>query len=97
MELLAVTDGLQRLQSVERLQVNTDSRFVIRGLVQWCHFWKHNNWQTSYGCDVKYAKHWQYAHSLCENKFVEFKWIKGHSGNVKQDFCHKLAKESTNR
>ncbi|MRT93649.1 ribonuclease H [Ancylomarina sp. 16SWW S1-10-2] len=97
MELLAVTDGLQRLQSIQRLQINTDSRYVIRGLVQWCHFWKHNNWQTAYGRDVRYAKQWQQASSLCQNKFVEFKWIKGHSGNMKQDFCHQLAKEITTR
>ena len=93
MELLAVTEGLRRLQSVERIQVNTDSRFVIRGLVQWCHFWKHNHWQTAYGRDVKYVKQWQQAFRLCEDKYVEFKWIKGHSGNMQQDFCHQLAKE----
>lgn len=93
MELLAVTEGLERLQSVKRVQVNTDSRFVIRGLVQWCHFWKHNDWQTAYGREVKYVKYWQRAFSLCEDKFVEFNWIKGHSGNRKQDFCHQLAKE----
>lgn len=93
MELLAVTEGLERLQSVKRMQVNTDSRFVIRGLVQWCHFWQHNDWQTAYGREVKYVKHWKRAFSLCEEKFVEFKWIKGHSGNLKQEFCHQLAKE----
>ncbi|MBI9067510.1 MAG: hypothetical protein JEZ09_09485 [Salinivirgaceae bacterium] len=97
MELLAVTEGLQRLQAIKKLQVNTDSRFVIRGLVQWCHFWRHNNWQTAFGEDVKYAESWKNAYRLCEDKFVEFKWIKGHSGNMKQDFCHQLAKESTKR
>lgn len=97
MELLAISEGLQLLQSVNRLQVFTDSQYVIRGLVQWCHFWQHNNWQTSHGRDVKYAKHWQTAFSLCEDKFVEFKWIKGHSGNMEQDFCHQLAKELTSQ
>jgi ribonuclease HI len=97
MELLAVTEGLQRLQPVERIQVNTDSRFVIRGLAQWSHFWKHNNWQTAYGREVRYAKYWQQAYRLCENKFIEFNWIKGHSGNGKHDFCHWLAKESSTR
>ena len=96
-ELLAITEGLQRLSSVKEIQVNTDSRYVIRGLIQWCHFWKYNNWQTAYGRDVRYTKHWQQAFSLCENKLIEFKWIKGHSGNKKQDFCHQLAKELTTR
>ena len=92
MELLAVIEGLQRLASQERMQINTDSRFVIRGLVQWVHFWRHNRWQTAYGRDVRYAQHWQRAFTLCEGKYIEFKWIKGHSGNIDHDFCHLLAK-----
>ena len=97
MELLAIKEGLHRLLSEKSIQVNTDSRYVIRGLVQWVHFWKHNNWQTAYGRDVKYAEYWQQANDLCEGKFIEFKWIKGHSGNVEQDFCHQLAKKTTSR
>lgn len=95
MELMAVTEGLRRLLSERIIQVHTDSRFVIRGLVQWVHFWKHNNWQTAYGRVVKYAEQWQMANNLCEDKCIEFKWIKGHSGNVEHDVCHQLAKSSS--
>lgn len=94
MELLAVTEGLQRLKTVNKIQVNTDSRFVIRGLVQWVHFWKYNNWQTAYDRKVKYAKSWQKIDQLCEGKILEFNWIKGHSGHEEQDFCHQLARQS---
>ncbi|WP_372751541.1 ribonuclease H [Labilibaculum sp.] len=94
MELLAVLEGLEMLQSEDRIQVNTDSRFVIRGLAQWIHFWQHNNWQTAQGQEVKFANYWQKINRLCEGKLMEFKWIKGHSGHEKQDFCHQLAHES---
>jgi ribonuclease HI len=97
MELLAVMEGLQLLESVEKIQVNTDSRFVIRGLVQWVHFWMHNGWQTANGSEVKFVKYWQQIEQLCHGKVIEFKWIKGHSGNEKQDFCHQLAIECANR
>ncbi len=97
MELLAVTEGLQRLKHANRIQINTDSRFVIRGLTQWVHFWRHNNWQTAYGVDVKFAKHWQHIDQLCDGKIIEFKWIKGHSGHEEQSFCHDLARESTSK
>nr|WP_321468214.1 RNase H family protein [uncultured Desulfobulbus sp.] len=92
MELLAVVEGLKRVGAEEAIQINTDSRFVIRGLVQWVHFWRHNTWQTAYGRDVRYAPHWQRAYNLCEGKYLEFKWIKGHSGNLEQNVCHLLAK-----
>ena len=97
MELLAVTEGLKRLPDVKRIQINTDSRYVIRGLIQWVHFWKHNNWQTAFGRDVKYSAYWQQISSLCEGKYIELKWIKGHSGHLQHDLCHQLAKESAYR
>ncbi len=96
MELMAVLDGLKRLQAHHKIQVNTDSRFVIRGAAQWMHFWKHNNWQTAYGSKVKFVKQWQEMDKLSEGKLIEFKWLKGHSGHLELDFCHKLARKSAN-
>lgn len=97
MELLAVLDGLQRLQSVNEIQINTDSRFVIRGMVQWMHFWKYNDWQTAHGAKVKFADYWQLIDKLSEGKFIELNWIKGHSGHTEQDFCHNLAQKSASK
>lgn len=94
MELLAVTEGLKLLRNINNIRINTDSRFVIRGLIQWVHFWRHNNWETAYGSKVKFAIPWQLTDKLCEGKLIEFNWIKGHSGNAEQTFCHNLAKNS---
>ena len=94
MELRAVTEGLKILKNFDRICVNTDSRFVIRGLVQWVHFWKHNNWQTAYGTDVRFANEWMTADQLCNGKLIEFYWIKGHSGDKNQSYCHQLARQT---
>ena len=91
MELLGVTEGLVKLKNIEKVQINTDSRFVIRGLIQWVHFWKHNNWQTAYGRKVKFEEQWQHLDRLCEGKLLEFHWIKGHSGHEAQELSHRLA------
>jgi ribonuclease HI len=93
MELQAVTAGLERLVSVEEIQIHTDSRFVIRGLTQWIHFWRLNNWQMAYGRKVSYAAQWQQLDTLSQGKLLELKWIKGHSGDTNQEFCHHLAKQ----
>nr|WP_321451728.1 ribonuclease H [uncultured Carboxylicivirga sp.] len=95
MELQAVLEGLKRLQHLDKIQINTDSRYVIRGLAQWMHFWKHNEWQTAYGTPVKSADYWQQLYAICEGKYIELNWIKGHSGHLQQDFVHKLAKLNT--
>jgi ribonuclease HI len=97
MELMAVIKGLEMLHGTDEIIIHTDSRFVIRGLIQWVHFWRLNNWQTSHGHEVRYVKHWQNIDELCKGKLIAFKWIKGHSGNQNQDFCHKLAKGSASK
>jgi len=94
MELLAVLDGLKRLQAINKIQVITDSRYVIRGMVQWMHFWKHNNWQTAYGTQVKFANYWKQMYHISNGKLIVFNWIKGHSGHTEQNLCHRLAKFS---
>ncbi len=93
MELMAVTEGLKRLAPVEKIRINTDSRFVIRGLAQWIHFWRFNDWQMAYGREVRYASHWQQLDKLCHGKFLELKWIKAHSEDRNHRFCHRLAKK----
>jgi ribonuclease HI len=92
-ELLAITEGLKRLRHVEKIQVNTDSRFAIRGLTQWIHFWKLNDWHTAQGTRVKSAKYWQELDRLSEGKLLELKWIKARSGDSKHSFCHQMAKK----
>jgi ribonuclease HI len=94
MELLGVTEGLEQLRHIPEIQVCTDSRFVIRGLVQWVHFWRHNDWQTAYGRSVKYSGEWKRIDNLCEGKRIQFKWIKGHSGHESQDYCHQMAQNA---
>ena len=49
MELLHVLDGLKKVRNEKVVQICTDSRYVIRGLTQWMHFWYHNDWQTARG------------------------------------------------
>jgi ribonuclease HI len=93
MELQAVTAGLERLGPVEKIQINTDSRFVIRGLAQWIHFWRLNDWQMAYGRKIRYAAQWQQLDSLSQGKLLELKWIKGHSGENNQELCHRLARQ----
>ncbi len=94
MELLAVLEGIKRLPQEKAIQINSDSRFVIRGMAQWMHFWKLNHWQTSKGQSVKFAEYWRQIEHLTEGKFIELHWIKGHSGHEAQEICHRLAQKS---
>lgn len=93
MELMAVISGLSVLSHEHTIQVNTDSRFVIKGMTQWIHYWKFNNWQTASGNKAKYARYWKQAHDLTCNKCIIYRWIKGHSDHFEQSYCDLLARE----
>lgn len=95
-ELIAVIEGVKRIQHLSKIQINTDSRFVIKGLIQWVHFWKLNNWQTAFGKPVKFTDEWKTLYELCQGKCIELKWIKGHAGNPSHTFCHNLARQLAN-
>ena len=48
---LAITQAVQA--NISRLQVNTDSRFVIDSVTKWMPGWKKKGWRTSTGQEVK--------------------------------------------
>ena len=54
--------------------------FVTRGLVQWCHFWEHNHWQTAYDRDVKYVKQWQQAFRDAKTNMLNLNGLKDIQG-----------------
>ena len=62
----------------------------------WLKGWMNNSWMTSTGTEVKNKELWQSIVDTCETlirKDVElnFKWIKGHSGEYGNDLVDELA------
>ncbi len=94
LELMAVIKGLQSLNNISQLRINTDSRYVIKGLTEWIENWKLNQWFTIQGKKVKNIEFWKLYDKLTEGKYIEFKWIKAHSQhfeNTISDYYAKLA------
>jgi ribonuclease HI len=67
---------------------------VKNGITQWIHNWKKNGWKTSSGGDVKNKELWVKIDKLQEQmKEVEWKWVKAHNGNEKNEQVDTLARE----
>lgn len=92
MELRAVIEGIEEVKDQEYIQVNTDSRYVIKGIAQWMHYWKLNDWHTADGTRVKFFEWWQKAELCTRNKVIELKWIKSRSDHPEHRFCDQLAR-----
>jgi ribonuclease HI len=95
MELTGVIEALSRLKYPCKAIVQTDSRYVVDGIMKgWAKSWKRNNWVKS---DKKPALNpdlWEKLLSLCETHEVEFNWIKGHAGHAENERCDELARQA---
>jgi len=96
MEMTAVVKALEMCIDHHELRVRiyTDSNYVKNGITQWIHNWKKNGWKTSSGGDVKNKELWVKIDKLQEQmKEVEWKWVKAHNGNEKNEQVDTLARE----
>lgn len=93
-ELIAALYAAELAANLAKFRIATDSRYVIKGLTEWIHNWKLNNWQTAQGTPVKNIENWQAFDRLTKHKIIEFQWIKGHSEHLENSLCDHYAKEA---
>lgn len=91
MELVAVIEGLSRLQKDSICIVNTDSSYVINGITKWIKGWKKNGWKTKTKEDVSNKDLWMKLLEQVENKTVDWKYVGGHIGIVGNERCDEIA------
>ena len=91
MELVAAIEGLLTLKESCKVDLFTDSKYVMDGINQWIQNWKKNNWQTAAKKDVKNKELWQQLDELTSFHQVQWYWVKGHSGDIGNETADLLA------
>lgn len=91
MELMAVINGLSKLNRFCNVIIFTDSQYVKNGMEEWIHNWKKNGWKGSNKKPVKNVDLWQRLDALVQKFNVSWEWIKGHSGHTENEFVDTLA------
>nr|WP_174506511.1 DNA polymerase III subunit epsilon [Acinetobacter sp. Marseille-Q1620] len=86
MELTAAIEGILFCPMDAKLIIWTDSNYVKRGITEWIDGWKKKNWK-----DVKNPDLWQKLDAVCENREIEWNWIKGHAGHAGNEMADQLA------
>ena len=74
--------------------ITTDSQYVKNGINQWIINWKKNGWKTASKKPVKNKDLWVELDSLVQNKKIEWKWVRGHSGHPENEKADQLANEA---
>ena len=91
MELTAVIEALGSLKRTCDVTVHTDSEYVRKGITEWIHGWKRRGWKTADNKPVKNADLWRRLDALRELHEVQWRWVKGHSGDPGNERADALA------
>lgn len=98
MEMLAVIAALESLPYASTVVVHTDSKYVINGITMWVDGWIARGWRTASGQDVKNADMWKrMLSSVQRHHQVQWRWVKGHSGNPLNERADQLARDAVPR
>ena len=91
MELTAVIESLASLKRTCDVVVYTDSEYVRKGITEWIHNWKLRGWKTADKKPVKNAELWQRLDAQQSLHRVDWRWVKGHSGDPGNERADALA------
>lgn len=91
MELFAVIAALEALSKPCTVQLNSDSKYVLQGITEWLENWKKRGWLTANKSPVKNEDLWCRLDAARTPHHIEWKWVKGHSGDQGNDRADQLA------
>tara|TARA_B100000963_G_C22463020_1_gene596560 strand:- start:402 stop:707 length:306 start_codon:yes stop_codon:yes gene_type:complete len=97
MELTATIRAFKHLKHKSNIIIFTDSKYVIDGINNWIFKWKQNSWKTSNKKEVKNKELWLDLYKCITFHSVEWKWVKGHSGDVLNEEVDKIARKEAER
>ncbi len=91
MELTAVIRGLEALSRPSRVDVYSDSRYVLDGLKSWLDQWKRRGWRTADKKPVKNEDLWHRLDDLRSTHTLDYHWVRGHNEHPENERCDALA------
>ena len=97
MELTAAAAALEALKRPSKVVVHTDSEYVKNGITRWMTAWVRKNWRGAGGDPVKNMDLWQRLLAAEKPHDVEWKWVRGHGGDVMNERADQLATAARER
>jgi ribonuclease HI len=89
MEISAVLNALKSVKNKDiAINLYSDSKYVLDGMMFWMHDWAKKQWKK----DIKHKQIWQEIYILYNTLKINCIWVKGHSNNLYNEQCDKIAK-----
>jgi ribonuclease HI len=95
MEILAAIKGLEMLKQPCKVTLYSDSQYLVNAMMEgWVKTWKKKGWWRTNKERPENVDLWKRLDELCEVHQVEFRWVRGHAGNVENERCDQLCMEA---
>ena len=92
MELLAVIKGLEALKEKCKVNLYSDSQYVVDAFLQgWIENWQNNGWKTANKKPVKNPDLWLKLLEYNRVHDINFIKVKGHADNEYNNRCDQIA------
>lgn len=92
MEMMAVINGIAALKRGCRVNIHTDSVYVMKGMSEWMANWKKRGWKTADKKPVKNVDLWQQMDEILNGHEIHWHWVRGHSGVPENERADELAR-----
>lgn len=93
MEITAVIQGLETVGKPSKIDLYSDSEYVVKAITEWMAAWKRFGWKRTVKAkvQVKNADLWRRLDELIQRHPVIAHWVRGHDGHPENERCDQLA------
>jgi len=96
MALRSASEGLRFLKRPCRVIFFSDSNYLITGMKQWVHDWARRGWKRK-GGPIENLELWFAAIRAWGQHEIEWRWVRGHAGDPKNEYANRLAIEAARK
>ena len=91
MELVAAIQALRSLPLGVRIDLHSDSQYLIFGMNCFIPKWERDGWRNRRGCQIQHRQLWAELTLLNAKREIRWVWLKGHNGHRDQTRADSLA------
>ena len=91
MELVAAIEALHSLPLGARIDLHSDSQYLIYGMSSFISKWERDGWRNRRGSQIQHRQLWTELTLLNANREIRWVWLKGHNGHRDQTRADSLA------
>jgi ribonuclease HI len=91
MELVAAYQALRSLPCRARVELYSDSEYLVYGMRTFVFHWQRHGWRNRRGASLQHRELWAVLLELDAHLHVRWTWIKGHNGHCHQGRADGLA------